>query len=119
VCLHWAPPEFELVCAGFPHAIVAAALSLLPGSSAPAALLGGERERVGARCMFGCIWDGAGGWGRDVAHGRGTPVGTITVGVQASGASLPRRLQTRSIGRAPPHRWPPEQLSIEDLRRSS
>jgi hypothetical protein len=55
------------------HAIVAAALSRLAGSSAPAALLGRGLERGGDRCWFGCIFVGAGGWGFPIARGRGPP----------------------------------------------
>ena len=50
------------------HANVAAALSLLSGSSAPAALRGRALERGGDRCWAGCIlWGPADGVGRSRA----------------------------------------------------
>ncbi len=72
------------------------------------------------------IWGrgSADGVGRPIARERGPPAdGTgffiITIVVQASDSSFPLRFQTRSLRCPPPHRWPPAQLSIEDLHRPS
>ncbi len=111
----------------FPYAIVNA-LFLLAGSSALAPPLGGELERGRRSLCVRRIW-GRGstdGVGRPIARGRGPPArrsffkkGAITFVVQASSSSFPRRFHTRSLRRPPPHRWPPERLSIEDLHRPS
>jgi hypothetical protein len=110
----------------FPYAIVANALFCLAGSSALAPPLGGEVERGERSLWVRRIW-GRGstdGVGRPIARGRGPPAdaflkAAITFVVQASGSSFPRRFRTRSLSRPPPHRWPPERLSIEDLHRPS
>jgi hypothetical protein len=98
------------------HALMAAALSLLTGSSAPAALRG---SALGDRCCFGCNLVGAGGWGRPISRPQMLFFGTIAFGLQASGSSSPRRFQARSLRRPPPHRRPPERLSSEGLHRPS
>ena len=106
------------------HAIVAAALPLLAGSSAPAA-----RQETGPRrgpllawlCRVGA------GWGRPIGAERSqTPFfGTISFGLQPSGSSSqpsPRRFQTSPLRRSPvgpPHRWQGAQLSNECLHRLS
>ncbi len=102
------------------HAIVAAALPLLAGSSAPAA-----RQEPGPRRAWLCRV-GA-GWGRPIGAERSQmPIfGTISIGLQPSGSSSqpsPRRFQTSSLRRppvGPPHRWPRAQLSNEGLQRLS
>ena len=61
----------------FLHAIVAAALSLLSGSSAPRC---SARQSTGARRGPQLVWlylVGAGGWGRPIAPRRGAPPGAF------------------------------------------
>ena len=103
------------------HAIVATALPLLSGSSAPAA-----RQETGPRrgpllawlCRVGA------GWGRPIGAERSQMpfLGTISFGLQPLGSSSqpsPRRFQTSSLRRTPRHRWPGAQLSNEGLHRLS
>jgi len=111
------------MCTGL-HAIVAAALPLLAGSSAPAA-----RQETGPRrgTAVGLAVSCGAGWGRPIGAERSqTPFfGTISFGLQPSGSSSqpsPRRSQTSPLRRppvGPPHRWPGAQLSNEGLHRLS
>ena len=91
-------------------AIVAAALSFLTGSSAPAAV--GLAVSCGGRRMGSA----------DLAP-RCFLFGTFAFGLQSSASSSPRCFQTRSLRRPPvsppSHRRPPEQLSSEGLHRPS
>jgi hypothetical protein len=109
------------------HAIVAAALSLLTGSSAPRC---SARQSTGTRRGPQLVWlylVGAGGWvGRSRAGAARPPgaffYGTIAFGLQASASSSPRRFQPRSLRPPlgpPPHRRPQERLSSEGLHRPS
>jgi hypothetical protein len=83
------------------HAIVAAALFLLSGSSAPPLPCAARRGAPPGAFFYG----------------------TIALGRQASASSSPRRFQTRSLRRPPlgppPHRRPPERRSSEGLHRPS
>ncbi len=83
------------------RAIVAAALSLLPGSSAPAALRGRALERGGTAFGLAVSCAGRRMGSTDRAPARRSPKcffrGTIALGLQASASSSRRRFQTRSL----------------------
>ena len=106
------------------HAIVAAALLLLAGSSAPAA-----RQETGPRRgpLLAWLCRAGAGWGRPIGAERSQMpfFGTISFGLQPSGSSSqpsPRCFQTSSLRRppvGPPHRSPGAQLSNEGLHRLS
>ena len=111
------------------QAIVAAALSLLTGSSAPRCSArqstGTRRGRLLVR-LYRILWGPRMG-SAEFARRRGAPpgaffYGTIALGRQASASSSPRRFQPRSLRPPlgpPPHRRPPERRSSEGLHRPS
>ena len=86
-------------------------------------LLGRKLDRGGGPLMAWLCRVRA-GWGRPIGAERSqTPIfGTISFGLQPSGSSSqpsPRRFQTSSLRRTPPHLWPGAQLSNEGLHRLS